>query len=190
MKQLSANRKTLFTTKILVLTALMTAVTCILGPMSLPLPFSPVPLTWTNLVIFLSAYILGCRYASVSCLLYLLLGLAGLPVFSGFSGGIGKLAGPTGGYLIGFIFLAVAAGFFIERFPDKKWLHAAGMAAGMLITYGFGTLWLSFQMGLTFGQGLAIGVIPYIPGDAAKLIAALIIGPVLKKRLRPFLTNV
>ena len=81
----------------------MTAVTCILGPLSLPLPFSPVPITLTNFAVFLSIYILGMKYGTISLLIYLALGTIGLPVFSSFSGGLGKLAGPTGGYLFGFV---------------------------------------------------------------------------------------
>ena len=77
--------------------ALMTAVTCVLGPLAIPIVVSPVPLSLTNLVLFLSLYILKTKKALISYLIYLLLGIAGLPVFSGFSGGLGKLAGPTGG---------------------------------------------------------------------------------------------
>lgn len=98
-------------TKKITMIGLMTAVTCILGPLSLPLPFSPVPITLTNFAVFLSIYILGMKYGTISLLIYLALGTIGLPVFSSFSGGLGKLAGPTGGYLFGFIFLALIHGF-------------------------------------------------------------------------------
>lgn len=81
------------------------------SPLSIPIPISPVPITLTNLVLFISLYILSWKEALISYILYLLLGICGLPVFSGFSGGIGKLAGPTGGYLAGFIFLILIAGF-------------------------------------------------------------------------------
>ena len=103
-------------------TALMTAITCILAPMALPIPISPVPISLTNLVIFFMAYILGMKLSVASYVLYLLLGTVGLPVFSGFTGGVGKLLGPTGGYLIGFIFLAAIAGFFVEKFPAKIYI--------------------------------------------------------------------
>ena len=96
-------------TKKITMIGLMTAVTCILGPLSLPLPFSPVPITLTTCG-FLSIYILGMKYGTISLLIYLALGTIGLPVFSSFSGGLGKLAGPTGGYLFGFIFLALIHG--------------------------------------------------------------------------------
>lgn len=92
------------TTYQLVLTGVLTAVICILGPMTLMIPISPVPISLANLAICLSIVILGMKLGTLSCILYLLIGLAGLPVFSGFSGGIGKLAGPTGGYLVGYLF--------------------------------------------------------------------------------------
>ena len=84
------------------LIALMAAVTCILGPLSVPI--GVVPISLTNFAIYLAIYVLGCRRGTISYIVYLLLGLVGLPVFSGFSSGVGKLFGPTGGYLIGFIF--------------------------------------------------------------------------------------
>ena len=104
----STTTKRLSTRK-LVLIALMTAITCIFAPMAIPIPVSPVPISLTNLVIMISIYVLGFKDATISYIVYLLLGLVGLPVFSGFTGGLGKLAGPTGGYLIGFIFLALIA---------------------------------------------------------------------------------
>lgn len=106
--------------------ALMTAVTCILGPLSIPLPFSPVPISFTNLAIYLSLYVLGLNGATISYLVYLLIGMVGVPVFSGFSGGFGKLAGPTGGYLIGFIFLTLIAGLLMKLFPGNKVMEAVG----------------------------------------------------------------
>ena len=107
-------------TKFLTLTGLMTAVICIVGPLSLPLPASPVPVTLTNFAIYIAVYVLGLKAGTVSCLIYLCLGAAGLPVFSALSGGIGKLAGPTGGYLIGFLFLALIQGALMRRFSGKN----------------------------------------------------------------------
>lgn len=162
------------------LIGVMTAVTCILGPLAIPLPFSPVPISFTNLAIYLTLYVLGMKAGTFSYLVYLLLGLVGLPVFSGFTGGPAKLFGPTGGYLAGFIFMALIAGFFIDRFPKKYYLHIAGMILGTFICYIFGTAWLCFQMKLSFGAGLMAGVVPYLPGDAAKIIFSVIVGPALR----------
>ena len=128
---------------------LMTAVTCILGPLSLPLPFSPVPITLTNFAVFLSIYILGMKYGTISLLIYLALGTIGLPVFSSFSGGLGKLAGPTGGYLFGFIFLALIHRFFMLRFHKKTFASIIGMTLGMIACYLFGTIWLALHMSLS-----------------------------------------
>ncbi|NBJ81994.1 biotin transporter BioY [bacterium 1XD42-94] len=161
--------------------ALMTAITCILGPMSLPIPISPVPISLTNLVIYMMAYVLGARLSLVSYATYLLLGAVGLPVFSGFSGGLAKLAGPTGGYLVGFLFLAPIAGFFVEKFPERISMHILGMVLGTTVCYLFGTVWLASQLKMDFVSGLFAGVIPYLPGDAAKIIAAVLIGPRLSR---------
>ena len=162
----------------------MTAVTCILGPLSLPLPFSPVPITLTNFAVFLSIYILGMKYGTISLLIYLALGTIGLPVFSSFSGGLGKLAGPTGGYLFGFIFLALIHGFFMLRFHKKTFASIIGMTLGMIACYLFGTIWLALHMSLTFKAALMIGVIPYLPGDAVKIALAAIIGPKLSSAIQ------
>lgn len=178
--------KSTFTTKQLVLIALMTAITCILAPFSIPIPFSPVPISLTNLVLYISIFILGYKFATISYLVYLLLGIVGLPIFSGFTGGIGKAAGPTGGYLIGFIFLTLIAGLFLEKSHAHKVLTIVGMILGTVVTYLFGTAWLCMQLHLTFVQGLGIGVLPYLLGDAVKIIIAMILGPILLKRLNIF----
>ena len=172
-------------TRYLVLTALMTAVICILAPLSIPIPVSPVPVTLTNLVLYIGLFILPWRQLFVSYIVYMLLGLCGLPVFSGFSGGIGKLAGPTGGYLIGFLFLILIGGVFLQKGEGHRGIVFAltGLILGSLVTYLFGTIWLSQQMNLTFVQGLFAGVIPYLPGDALKIILALLLGPQLRRRL-------
>ncbi len=179
-KQMNQNK---MKTKELTLIGLMTAVTCILGPLSIPLPFSVVPISFTNLVIYFTVFLLGWKKGTISYLIYLLIGLVGLPVFSGFSGGIGKIAGPTGGYLAGFLLLAIISGIFIEKFRGKIYMYALGMVLGLAVTYLFGTTWLSYQLGLTFKEGLFMGVIPYIPGDIVKIAAALILGPILRKNV-------
>ncbi len=171
-------------TKNIALIGLLTAVTCILGPLSLPLPFSPVPISLTNLAVYFAIYVLGTKRGSLSYFIYLLVGMAGLPVFSAFTGGPGKLLGPTGGYLIGFLFMAVICGYFIDRWANHMALCFLGMVLGTLICYLFGTLWLSYQAGMPFRAALAVGVVPFIPGDLAKIIIAMLIGPQLRNRLK------
>lgn len=171
-------------TKQLTLIGLMTAVICVLGPLSIPLPFSPVPLSLTNFVIFITIYILGMKNGTFSLIIYLLLGAIGLPVFSAFSGGLGKLAGPTGGYLIGFLFLAVIQGYAMYRFPKNTFAAVTGMILGMAVCYTFGTIWLAYQMELTFGAALAMGVLPYLVGDGIKIALAAFIGPKLVQAIQ------
>ena len=114
------------------MTALMAAVTCILAPLSIPI--GPVPISVTNLAIYLSLYLLGWKRGTISYLIYLLLGLVGLPVFSGFTGGPAKLAGPTGGYIIGFIVMAIIAGLVIDN-CHKPWIQLIGMIVGTIVCY-------------------------------------------------------
>lgn len=173
-------------TKQLTAIGLMTAVICVIAPFSIPIPMSPVPLTLTNFAIFIIVCILEMKAGTLCVILYLLLGTAGLPVFSAFSGGPGKLAGPTGGYLIGFIFLALVQGWIMKKFPGKSSAAAAGMILGMAVCYIFGTAWLAWQMGQSFPASLAIGVLPYLPGDAVKIIAAVFAGPKLRSAVRRY----
>ena len=174
-------------TKQMVLIALMTAVTCVLGPLSIPLPFSPVPISLTNFAIFLAIFVLGMKNGTISFIIYLLLGAVGVPVFSSFRGGFQVLAGPTGGYLIGFIFLALIMGFALDHFDRKLVPTIIGMIIGMAICYIFGTAWLAGQLGMSFVAALGIGVIPYLPGDTAKIIIAIIAGPQIRKAVSRFM---
>lgn len=168
-------------TSTITMIALMTAVTCVLGPLSIPI--GPVPISFTNLAIYLTVILLGLKMGTVSYLIYLLIGLVGVPVFSSFTGGPGKLFGPTGGYLIGFIFMALITGFFVEKFSGKIPMYFLGMVLGTAVTYAFGTAWLAYQAGMGFKAALATGVIPFIPGDVAKMVIAALIGPVIKKQI-------
>ena len=170
-------------TKRIALVGLMTAVTCVLGPISFPLPISPVPISLGVLGILLATYLLGMKWGTLSCLVYLLLGLVGLPVFTGFSGGLGKVLGPTGGYLLGYIFLSLIAGFFISKWPDKWLMHLAGILLGTAVMYLFGTLWLGYLVKCSFVEALWMGVIPYIPADLIKIAITLGLGGLVRRRL-------
>lgn len=166
------------------LIGLMAALLCIIGPLAVPIPFSPVPLSLTNLALYMILYVLGMKAGCISYLVYLLLGLLGLPVFSGFTGGVGKLAGPTGGYLIGFFLMLLVSGFFIDRWYDRAGICMLAMLLGMTLCYLFGTLWLSWQMGMSFAGAFASGVLPFLLGDACKILLAAFGGIQLRKRLR------
>ena len=98
--------------------ALVTAVICIIAPFSIPIAISPIPITLALFALFLAGIILGKWKGVVCTVIYLLLGMVGLPVFNGFSGGVQKLVGPTGGYLIGYLFLVFFTGLFVEKFTN------------------------------------------------------------------------
>ena len=168
-------------TRQLTLIGVIAAVTCILGPLSLPIGI--VPISLTNLAIYFAVYALGGKRGTLSYIVYLFIGLVGLPVFSGFSGGFPKLFGPTGGYLIGFIFMAFISGIFIDKFSNKIYMCFLGMVLGTIVTYIFGTAWLAYEAHIAFNKALAVGVLPFIPGDIVKIVIASLIGPQIKKRL-------
>lgn len=165
---------------------LMTAIMCIVGPLSLAIPVSPVPISFTNLAIYLAIILLGRKKATISTLVYLLMGLIGLPVFSGFTAGPGKLLGPTGGYLIGFLFMALIGGYFVDKYKTKFFMQVFALTLATMATYILGTLWLAYQANLSFKAALFAGVIPYIIGDGIKIGIALALGNSVKDRLEVF----
>lgn len=183
----SKNETKKLTTYQLTLTAVMAAVICVLGPISLALPFSPVPISLASMAVYLAVTVLGMKLGTLSCLIYLLLGLVGVPVFAGGSAGADKLFGPTGGYLIGYLFLAVIAGIFVDRPAESKGKNIAaavlGMVLGTIVLYALGTAWLAYSAGMNFQAALWAGVIPFIPGDLVKMILAVLLGNTIRGRL-------
>ncbi len=183
-QSLSDTKKTLFSVRQLTTVGMLTAVICVLGPFALNIPISPVPISLGTLGIYLAVSILGMRSGTLSVAIYILLGFAGVPVFVNFTSGAGKLFGPTGGYIIGYILMALICGFFIDKWDGRFIVNFLGMVLGTAICYLFGTIWLALQMSLTFPQALAEGVLPYIPFDLVKLLLALILGSQVRKRLK------
>ena len=181
--------KTRITTITITKVALSTAIICILGPLSFSIPISPVPISLGILGIFFAVYVNGWLWGTVSCVLYLLLGFVGVPVFTGFTGGITKLLGPTGGYMIGYIFLSLIAGFFISKFENKIPLHILGMVLGTICCYALGTVWLAISLKMSFGAALVAGVIPFIPADAVKMAIAVAIGIPVRKAIKKMSTG-
>lgn len=175
-----------FTTVNMVMMALFAAVTCVLAPLAVPI--GPVPISLTNLVIYISLYVLGWKQGTITYIVYLLLGLAGLPVFSGFEGGIGKFAGPTGGYLVGFILMSVICGIFIEKWNGTTPLHITlnmvGMILGTAAAYAFGTAWFCISTGTGVMAALTVCVFPFIIGDLIKMVVAAAVGPVTGRQIR------
>lgn len=164
------------------LIALMSAVMCLLGPLSIPI--GDVPVTAATLIVYLTVYLLGAKMGTMSCVIYLLLGFVGLPVFSGYTGGAAKLLGPTGGYLVGYLFLAYISGLIIEKFSFKMFGTLIGMILGTVVLYIFGTAWYMILTKCTLVAALAMCVEPFIIGDLAKIVLADLVGYELRKRLK------
>jgi biotin transport system substrate-specific component len=113
---------------------------------------------------------------------YILIGMVGMPVFSNYSGGLAKLAGPTGGYIIGFIPMAVIAGVVIDKFQNRG-VQFVGMVAGVAVCYVFGTAWFCLQGGYELSYAMSACVVPFIPFDLVKIVIAMLVGPTLRSRL-------
>lgn len=164
-----------FTTLELTKMALLTTMICISAYIVIPLPFSPVSLTAQTLVVNLIALLLTPGQAVFSIAVYILLGLIGLPVFSGGMGGPAKLFGPTGGYLMAYL-LAVA---LMSWLKGKKYnpirYSAVTVLVGMPVIYFFGSLYMKFLTGMDWAGVLTAAVLPFIPLDIFKCLAAVMI---------------
>lgn len=162
--------------------ALMAALMCVLCPVSVPI--GPIPISLGILVILLTVYVLGTWRALISYTVYLLLGAVGMPVFSGFQGGLAKLAGPTGGYLVGFWLMILVSGLIMELCKRNLLLTVLGMVVGVAVDYAVGTAWFVFQTESTVAHALDVCVFPFIPFDAAKIVIAVLFGSLIYKGLQ------
>jgi biotin transport system substrate-specific component len=163
--------------------AFVTALTAAAAQVSIPLPFTPVPLTLQPMVVLVGAMVLGARLGMASQLLYLALGIAGLPVFAlspGLPQGIARFLGPTGGYLMSYPFAAFVAGWLAERGWDRRYVTAVlAMICGLAFVFGGGVSWLALfvQPGRGFSAALATGFFPFIVADLFKLLVAAAVMP-------------
>lgn len=157
----------------------MAALLAVAAPFSVPV--GPVPISLATLFVCLAASLLGPYWGTASAALYLLLGAIGLPVFSGFAGGLQRLVGPTGGYLLGYLPLAFLTG--LGAVKGRRSLHLLGMLAGTALLYGLGTAWYCLGAGVGAGAALSVCVLPFLPGDGAKLAAVLLLAPRLRRSL-------
>ena len=163
--------------------ALMTAVLCILAPVSIPVPVTSVAFSLATFAIYLMAYILKPRQALFSVCLYLLLGAAGLPVFAGYLSGISRFASPNGGYLIGYLLLAGSSCWTVYRFPNAI-LQLSGMFLGTLLMYGTGTLWFAFTTETPLFSALLAGALVFLPADIIKMLFAVYIGRKIQHHIK------
>lgn len=169
----------------LCLCALFAALTAALSQVAVPNPLSPgVPVTFAHISIFTAAGLLGAKYATVSQVLFVLLGAIGLPVFTQFQGGLHRIVGPTGGYIVGNIGCVLIAALIIDRFGRSVKVLVLAMLAGYVSTYFFGIAWFMYITNTGLRAAL-IGILPFMPGEAVKIIASVI----LIKRLYPFVAK-
>lgn len=146
-------------------------------------PLGIIPITGQTLAIGLVATILGPRNSVVAIGLYLLLGLIGLPVFAGGQAGIGTLFGPTGGYLIGFIFYALVTGLLVRKSDYRPLPTILANWLGSAIALAFGTLWLKYSLDLSFAKAFATGVMPFLLPEVIKTTSAALLGLALRRAL-------
>lgn len=177
-------------TTYMALCGLFAALTAICSWISIPLGFTPVPINLATLAVLLAGGILGAKYGAISLTVYVLIGAVGAPVFAGFRGGLSVLAGPTGGYIIGYIAAAFLAGLFISAMGrrlhsagiKKYLLYALALLCALLACYAFGTFWFMFSTNTGFIASLLACVIPFVPGEIIKISVAVF----LIHRLRKF----
>lgn len=167
--------------KMLIVTALFAAIIGIMAQLTIPLPL--VPITGQTLAIGLAATILGKRYGTLSVLVYIMLGIIGLPVFSGMASGLGVVFGPTGGYILAFIPTAFLIGWALERFGFTLTNAIIANIIGMVMTLTIGAVWLKFVAELSWMAALTGGVTPFILVGIIKAVIASSVGILVRKRL-------
>ena len=160
------------------ITAIFAAFMCVTAPWTIPV--GVVPITLATFSVYFASAALGWKRGSIAVAIYLMLGFVGLPVFSGFSGGIQKLVGATGGYLVAYIPMAVVIGLFADKFK-KAWAYVVGMVAGTVVLYTFGTAWYCIMSGSEIIPAIMACVVPFLAGDAVKIVCTT----VLAAKLRP-----
>lgn len=145
------------------------------------IPIGPVPIVLQNMFVLLAALLLGPAWGIACVAIYLLIGLAGLPVFAGGTSGIGKLFGPTGGYLLGYLPCVFVTAGISKGLGKKLSSDVIAMLIGSLIVYAAGVLWLKGVTAMSFEKAFAVGMYPFLIGDVLKIMAAAFIA----KTLRP-----
>lgn len=168
--------------RMLMLCALFAALTAVCTQIAIPV--GAVPVTLSLLPLLLASALLPWRYAGLTALVYLLMGLVGLPVFTGMAGGPGKLLGVTGGYIWGYLPCAALSGWLMEKWGRSFWKRCAAMALGVAACYAFGTAWFMLTKHAALWASLTMCVLPFLPGDAVKIALAAGLSTRLAEPLR------
>ena len=153
------------------------------------IPIGAVPVTLQTMAVCLTAGLFGRKRGTLATLVYILIGAVGVPVFSGFKGGVGVLFGATGGYIIGFIFTALIVGIVSDKTGAKLWALIVSMVIGILVCYAFGTAWFALVFTKngdpkSLGTILSLCVFPFLLPDAVKIILAALLTNRLKGKMK------
>lgn len=178
--------KSKITTKELVFTALMAVIIAVCSWISIP---TTVPFTLQTFGVFMAVGLLGGKKGTISVLVYILLGAVGVPVFAGFSGGIGVLFGTTGGYIVGFLLSGLVYWAMTAAFGEKLPIMIVAMVLGLIVCYAFGTAWFMIVYAKNtapIGLMTALGwcVFPFIIPDCIKIALAVVLTKQLKKYVK------
>lgn len=163
--------------------ALIAAMVAVLGFVSIPLPFTPVPITGQTLGVMLAGAVLGARRGGLSLVLFILLVAVGMPILSGGRGGIGAIMGPSGGYIVSWPFAAYFIGKFTEGQGKLNFVKAFVpiFLFGILFVYVIGVPWLMAATHISLGKAIAGGALPFIPGDLIKAVVASVVAVAMRK---------
>ncbi|MGN0605682.1 MAG: biotin transporter BioY [Oscillospiraceae bacterium] len=178
MKNHNENKK--YSTMDIVMTGLFAAVIAVLSQIAIPMP-SGVPVTLQTFAIALTGYFLGKRNAFMSAFIYVLVGAVGMPVFANFKGGIAAITGVTGGFIIGFIFMALLCGIGSES--DNRIITIALGIAGLIVDHLFGVIQFTILTDKSFVQSLLVVSVPYLLKDVISVVIAYVLGVEVKKRI-------
>ena len=163
--------------KHLVQCGIITALLCVISPISIPV--GPIPITLTTLIIYIVSYATSPSTSSVSVCLYIILGCLGLPVFAAFGAGPGYVIGPTCGFILGYIPLSLS----ISLFGRNKVMYIISMFIGTVLLYILGSIGLYLTTGNGLESIITTAVLPFLPGDIIKIIIAAIISDKIKTKV-------
>ncbi|HIV10342.1 MAG TPA: biotin transporter BioY [Candidatus Faeciplasma avium] len=167
-------------TQLIALTGMAAAVLCIMAPWQIAI--GPIPITLATFAIYIISSLLDWQRASIATGIYILLGMVGLPVFAGFKGGFHVVFGVTGGYIVGYVFLALINAAVCSRL--RHWIkYPIGMLLGTAVLYAFGTAWYCVQSGSGLIPALAACVLPFLGFDILKIAAASLVAMAVKPAL-------
>lgn len=175
-------KKSAFTLREMVFTAILAAMICVAAPISIQLP-GMVPISLGTFAIYLGSALLGGKRGTLAVIVYILIGMVGLPVFSGFRGGFAALFGVTGGYIIGYVPLAFLSGAFSDMKSKKHWTMPLGMVLGTAALYTFGTAWYMIMSGAPLMSAFIACVQPFLLFDGIKMALSTLIAIPLRPRL-------